>query len=419
MDLDGVEHFRANLSVENRTTGALPLTTGRVLLSSQGGWSWDLGDPLARDGTLFGIAPRLTAGSKTPLALNYTWSAPVTHLVLRLVAGDGSRALTATPLSRDGFTAPAAAPFEDDLTVALQEPLEQIPLSTGQGWLTVVGQLVNVSGAPLTLQGFAARFTDAGGALLKEFDLTSSFPVKNVSTVLVPFLYVFVPPAGATRVSIVAIAQLGTGAPRTLRHDAALASAAPRDVASPVHGTWKWGNGQGEAVLHTHFQFPEQRYAYDLTQLQGGKSFSGDPAVNASYFAFGQPIYAVEAGQVVEVLDDVPDNFGNTANPANDPKRNARIIVKHADGRLSFYVHVKEGSAKVTVGQQVSAGDQLAEVGNAGFSTEPHLHFEQVELDATGRVHALPSSISGLKTTAGAAVSGVPKGGLEYVVPFR
>src|SRR5439155_6150984 len=103
--------------------------------------------------------------------------------------------------------------------------------------------------------------------------------------------------------------------------------------------------------------------------------------------------------------------------PANNPMRNSHVILRHADGRFSFYFHVRQGSARVTAGQQVDAGTQLADVGNAGFSTEPHLHFEQVEIGASGRLHALPSSFVGLQHLNGTAVNGVPKGSIEYVSP--
>jgi murein DD-endopeptidase MepM/ murein hydrolase activator NlpD len=47
-------------------------------------------------------------------------------------------------------------------------------------------------------------------------------------------------------------------------------------------------------------------------------------------------------------------------------------------------------------GQQVAAGDQLAEVGNAGPGSEPHLRFAAFELDASGRPQAIPLTFTGL-----------------------
>ena len=50
------------------------------------------------------------------------------------------------------------------------------------------------------------------------------------------------------------------------------------------------------------------------------------------------------------------------------------VRVQHADGTITTYGHVNRSF--VTVGQQVQAGAEIAEVGNRGESTGPHLHIE-------------------------------------------
>ena len=50
------------------------------------------------------------------------------------------------------------------------------------------------------------------------------------------------------------------------------------------------------------------------------------------------------------------------------------VRVEHADGTVTTYGHVNEFF--VAVGDQVSAGEVIAEVGNRGRSSGPHLHFE-------------------------------------------
>lgn len=50
------------------------------------------------------------------------------------------------------------------------------------------------------------------------------------------------------------------------------------------------------------------------------------------------------------------------------------VRVRHEDGTITVYGHINK--ALVDVGQKVSAGELIAEVGNRGRSSGPHLHFE-------------------------------------------
>jgi murein DD-endopeptidase MepM/ murein hydrolase activator NlpD len=50
-------------------------------------------------------------------------------------------------------------------------------------------------------------------------------------------------------------------------------------------------------------------------------------------------------------------------------------------GRSSSYYHIRERSASVKVGDHVKAGQVLAHLGNAGSSSEPHLHFGYLVYD--------------------------------------
>ncbi|MEU7818450.1 M23 family metallopeptidase, partial [Pseudonocardia sp. NPDC049154] len=50
------------------------------------------------------------------------------------------------------------------------------------------------------------------------------------------------------------------------------------------------------------------------------------------------------------------------------------VRVQHADGTITTYGHINR--SLVSVGERVEAGQQIAEVGNRGQSTGPHLHIE-------------------------------------------
>lgn len=52
------------------------------------------------------------------------------------------------------------------------------------------------------------------------------------------------------------------------------------------------------------------------------------------------------------------------------------IIVNHGGGVVSLYAHGLAGSRKVSVGERVTKGQPIMQVGSTGNSTGPHLHLE-------------------------------------------
>ncbi|MDV8024496.1 M23 family metallopeptidase [Rhodococcus sp. IEGM 1330] len=89
--------------------------------------------------------------------------------------------------------------------------------------------------------------------------------------------------------------------------------------------------------------------------------------------AIGTPIYAVADGKVID--SGPAAGFGMW------------VRVQHADGTITVYGHID--TTLVAVGQDVMAGDEIATMGNRGFSTGPHLHFE-VHLPGEVKIDPLP-----------------------------
>lgn len=76
--------------------------------------------------------------------------------------------------------------------------------------------------------------------------------------------------------------------------------------------------------------------------------------------SIGTPIYAVMSGTVID------------SGPASG--YGTWIRIKHDDGSMSTYGHMER--LDVSVGERVEAGQVIAGMGNLGFSTGSHLHFE-------------------------------------------
>lgn len=85
----------------------------------------------------------------------------------------------------------------------------------------------------------------------------------------------------------------------------------------------------------------------------------------------GTPVRAARGGLVVKIKDDSDKGGGSVKYDSY----NNYVIIRHDDGTLGHYCHLKKGGVEVHPGQIVKAGDFIALSGNTGFTTGAHLHF--------------------------------------------
>lgn len=90
--------------------------------------------------------------------------------------------------------------------------------------------------------------------------------------------------------------------------------------------------------------------------------------------AIGSPIYAAHAGTVIYA--GWYGTYGNW------------IEIDNGGGISTGYAHIRPGGIFVKVGESVTAGQNIASVGETGAATGPHLHFETRENEVA--VNAVP-----------------------------
>jgi murein DD-endopeptidase MepM/ murein hydrolase activator NlpD len=70
------------------------------------------------------------------------------------------------------------------------------------------------------------------------------------------------------------------------------------------------------------------------------------------------------------------------------------VQVLHEDGTYAIYAHLQLDTVRVKPGQRIARGEYIANSGNTGFSSGPHLHFVVLR-NAGMRSESVPVTFAG------------------------
>ena len=193
---------------------------------------------------------------------------------------------------------------------------------------------------------------------------------------------------------------------------------APVTLALPFEGRWLVQNSPARRVPSHGVDVLGQRYAIDFVAVDDrGRTadrrdwrtlVATEPA--SRFVAFGMPITAPVDGIVVATHDGEPDHearrsqlalvgyaAGQGARLRAGPAAvagNHVILRDAASGMCVALVHLRAGSLRVRVGDRVTSRAVLAECGNSGNSTQPHVHVQAMDSDDLRSARGVPIEFS-------------------------
>lgn len=202
----------------------------------------------------------------------------------------------------------------------------------------------------------------------------------------------------------------------------------PVVVRPPVRGRWMAVNSPASRVPSHGLHAFGQTYAVDLVHepVNGSRpDFGWWPVFRpaADFPGFGEVLHAPADGVVVGVHGRERDHWSRNSWPAlvylfveaavRELLGSARIlgnhvVIDHGDGAYSALAHLRRGSIRVHEGQRVAAGEPVAECGNSGNTTEPHVHFQLMDHPRAEFAAGLPFEFAG---------ADVPRNKQYFMVP--
>jgi murein DD-endopeptidase MepM/ murein hydrolase activator NlpD len=144
----------------------------------------------------------------------------------------------------------------------------------------------------------------------------------------------------------------------------------PYRVPFDVGSTYVISQAYPSRITHTT---PDSQYAVDIALPDG------------------TPVYAAREGTVINARHDF---FRGAADPVMMDQANV-IEILHDDGTIGVYAHLRWDSIRVRIGAHVVRGQYIADSGNTGFSSGPHLHFAVVRNAGTADV-SVPIQFAGI-----------------------
>jgi hypothetical protein len=152
----------------------------------------------------------------------------------------------------------------------------------------------------------------------------------------------------------------------------------PVTIASPLTEDWYVSQGGRAELVNYHYVTPAQCDAVDIVQVVNGRTHPPGSTDLDSYHIFGAPLLAPASGVVTSVVDGLVDQLIGSRD--YEHQAGNHVVIDISEGRYLMLAHLREGSINVEVGDRVTTGQVIAQVGNSGNTTEPHVHIQALNV---------------------------------------
>jgi hypothetical protein len=140
-----------------------------------------------------------------------------------------------------------------------------------------------------------------------------------------------------------------------------------------------------------------ERFAIDIMRVDATFKLSNpdNSTDKTAYYSWGEDVLSSGTGTVVNVRTSRIDQEIGMYDPA-EPVGNF-VVIQHGPALFSLYGHMMQSSATVSIGDPVSAGQVIGRIGNSGYSTAPHIHFQYMDNADMSIGKGLPALFWGAK----------------------
>lgn len=157
-----------------------------------------------------------------------------------------------------------------------------------------------------------------------------------------------------------------------------------------TYAVFEGGNGKASFLMNYHYGASihkgartnlSMRYAVDITKVtRWGNDADGFlPMKNEMYAVFNEVVYSPCDGEVSEVEDKWPNE---TPWSGRAPYNVGNHILITSNDFGVLVGHLQKGSMLVKPGDRVTKGQPIAQAGNSGWTSQPHLHIQAMKKSA-------------------------------------